>query len=441
MPTYRNKRTGEIITIGEPKAEEQFSATEGMSPLEAGLVSAGRTFMQIGDTLGLTEMDREADARAFSELEGRFPVSTAIGGAAPALALPGGLAAQTAYSAALPILQEGAAGLPGGVAGAGITAGLGAGGRILGRVYNATRGRYGKELASGIIGSDIPGGRIGASLEKQASARAMGAGPRAAMNEANQKTLNRSVAEWVGQTGDTVDVGKVYDDASKLFAEAAEGAGTVNIAGDVIEDIASLQSATAKRLASPSMAPKEAATLRNELAAIQRGSRDFVTRSNASKALRQLDDAMMAAGFDEDALKAGRLLWGKARTLDRGLGVVDDAGNVKPGSLRNAMRQSPLTKTRARRGGLGDQEQRIYSQASDILGQAAEQRTSMTPERLPIDIAGPLGLGALFGPAAGVGAFVAPGVISRGLLGASQEMIDPRLAGAAGRVGGQAAQQ
>lgn len=441
MARYRNKQTGEIIEIGESRQQEEYSATEGMSPLDAGLVSAGRTFYQIGDTLGLLDLNREEDARYAEQLQREFPVATAVGAAAPSLALPGGLAAQVGYSAALPVLQEGAAGLPGGAAGAGITAALGVGSRGLGRVVNALRGRYGKELASGVIASDIPGGRIGAGIERQASARALGAGPRQSINDANQDLINRTTAEWVGQSGSKVDLGQVYDDASRLFKEAAQSAGPVRVGGELVEGVSELGSSTAKRLAKPVMAAEEAATLRNELAAIQRGSRDYITRQNASEALRGLDDAMVQAGFDEDTLKAARLLWGKARTLDRGLGVIDDAGNVSAAKLRNAMKQSPLTKTRARRNKLGQEEKRLFQQAKDIVGQAAEQRTSMTSERLPLDLIAPLGLGISLGPLAGIATLAAPGIASRGLLGRSLEILDPRLAGAVGRSAGQGSQQ
>ena len=119
-------------------------------------------------TLGLTDIgDREEERKRYSQLANEFPIASAIGEAAPALALPGGIAAQTAYSAALPYLQD-AESNPWmqSAAGAGITVGLGVGGRIAGRIYNAGRGKLGKTLESGVVSPDFGEGVGGRMAER-----------------------------------------------------------------------------------------------------------------------------------------------------------------------------------------------------------------------------------------------------------------------------------
>jgi hypothetical protein len=125
-------------------------------PLQAGIVSAGRTLDRLyqggkqmalqvpaafGSTSARSALDEQAKEEAqktaaFAALEKRNPVATTVGGAAPLLAAPilGAGAVGMAGSAALPGLMEygdpserfqrGALGAAGGLAGAGIAKGL-----------------------------------------------------------------------------------------------------------------------------------------------------------------------------------------------------------------------------------------------------------------------------------------------------------------------------
>ena len=455
--TATNSQTGEKVVFDgntwvpaqgatAPEQPGEFSATEGMSPLEAGLVGAGRTMLQIGETLGIRptdpakRFDREDDRSRYSEVAEEFPIASAVGEAAPTLALPGGIAAQVGYSAALPYLQN-----PDqnpwmqSAAGAGITAGLGAGGRIFSRLNAARAGKFGRTTDSGVTATDFGegvGGRMAQQMEQQASSRITGRGPRAAINAKNDELLQQRVASWLGQDG-TPSLSRAYDDVEGLYARAATSGKSVALDEPLKAELESLGINRVTRMVADELDPVALTDVRNTLSRVRAGERGKIAE-NIDDALTQVDDLMVEAGFDPDTLKQARTLYGRWKTLAE-RNVIEEAGeaagSVNAGALRSALRKGKATKGKSQKGRLDPETQQLADTASDVLDTRRAQRTSMTPERLPVEAALGAGAYAVGGLPAAAASFLAPGVISRGLLGqASEGLLTPYVAGAAGRV-------
>ena len=144
MATYINRQTGQTIELpdaGSPD-EPQGNAAQETGPLDAALINAGEAFSKIGETTGLNRLlgvneafnPRDpANQQAMNQLETERPVASIVGKALPYAALPGGIATQTGYSAAVPFLEEGFTddALMQSAAGAGMTRGLDVFGRFL----------------------------------------------------------------------------------------------------------------------------------------------------------------------------------------------------------------------------------------------------------------------------------------------------------------------
>ena len=226
------------------------SAASDVGPLQAGLIAAGRTTDKIvqgvrqaynyatGDDATLAKMaeDEAEKDRLYKPLQEARPISTAIGGAVPMLAIPAGGATGAAFIGRSAL--AGAA--PGLLSYGGIderlkSGAVGAAGGAVGGALGLGAARLLKPAGSGAAGvSDdairaaerlgvrlLPGQRTqNPALQNFENYLARSPGSSGAMQtiqQGNQQALNRAAAKTIGQQGDELSEG--------LFSAARTGIG------------------------------------------------------------------------------------------------------------------------------------------------------------------------------------------------------------------------
>lgn len=400
-----------------------------------------RRWLGAPDAQPETAFEDPGSQAAYAQLEQEFPIATTIGREAPTAFLPGGLPTQVAYSAAIPLMRG--QGVAQSAMDAGVTAGLGGAFRLYQRLANAGVGRFGQETAEGVMKPAFGEGMLGRAAERaeqQASARIAGAGPRAAIERQNQDAINRRVAEWLGQDGPKPDIGEAFNASQRLYRQAGQTARPVKVDADFVEeikdigirDVNKVLRQAAKR--GDDLTPAELESIRNDIAAVVPKMGGDVLGKNAASVLRDVESLMEDAGFDADTLKEARTAYRKWATLSERR-VVDIDGNVSEAKLENAITLGKGTKRAAQKGRLAEEDMALRRMSKDIQDVKKSARTSMTPERSAQDaILSILGYD-LFGLPGAAAAFMAPGIVSRGLLGqAGTDAATPIVAGAAARV-------
>lgn len=385
--------------------------SEGIGPLQAGLIAAGRTTDKIvqgvrqvynkatGDDATLAKMaDEEAEKdRLFKPLQQARPISTAIGGAAPMLAIPAGGATAGAfmarsaaagaapgllsYGSAEDRLKAGAIGGAGGAVGGAIGLGAaralkpaGAGAAGVSDDALAAAKRLGVKLSPGQR-SQNP---AMLNFENYLARSPGSSGAMQARSAANQSAVNRAAAKSIGQGGDEL--------TENLFATAKDGIGrefqrlqdiTAPTVGD--DFLGALAKIDADNIARGSFRSKSVDTLvdkgidlaakgkltgkaykeirtvltNDANAAFKSGD---ATLGQALKTVRaSLDEAAKASlsKADQKAWETTRAQWAAYKSLTKS--NIAEAGSVSPARLAAEVRRGgDGLRTGAKKGELAD---------------------------------------------------------------------------------------
>lgn len=363
--------------------------------MKAGLIAAGRTTDKVvqgvrqmynaatGDTATLEKMaaDEAEKDRLFAPLAKQRPIATAVGGAAPMLAVPAGGATalgfigRSALAGALPnalsygSLEDRAKGAAIGAAGGAVGGGIGLGVARALKPAGATAAGISDDAAAAAerIGVSLSPGQKSQNaaminFENYLAKSPGSSGAMQAKQQAQQSAINRAASNAIGQNSDDLSEG--------VFAAAKKGIGTEferlqsitnpQVGNDFLNALAKIDADNAARGAFKSKsvdtlvdkgidlaaqgkltgkAYKEIRTvLTNDAeAAFKAGD---ATLGQALKTVRKaLDDAAKASlsKAEQDAWDKTRAQWAAYKTLTKS--NVAEAGNVSPARVAADLRR------------------------------------------------------------------------------------------------------
>ena len=231
------------------------------------------------------------------------------------------------------------------------------------------------------------------------------------------------VSRWLGQDGPTPDVPKAFETVSDLYSQAIAPAKPVSITAKTANDLRDAADLSrVNRYIPEDGGVVDPVALKDVGETIRRAASGARSkeRENLLDASDMVSDLMDKAGFDKQIKKQADKLYGRIMTLAERNVVQEageEAGDIALGPLRNAIRKGKATKRASQKGLLDKDTKELTDVVSDILKGRKEQRTSTTPERIGVDLLGPLLLGGSTNPALGAAAFAAPGLLAPGLLG------------------------
>lgn len=443
----------------DPRIAASKMAAKGMGGMEAATISAGRTADKIlsgvkqvqlqglaggeapGIFKGLTpqelqpegakaELDRMAVEQtdkdiAFSGVQRERPISSALGGMAPYLGVPGsaGILAGAGMAGGMEAMQYGT---PEERASRGLlgTATFGAGGMLgkaVGRAIapvapRAISGTQSAALRSGQnLGikprlSEVTGSRFLARMEDMAARTPGGAGIMDDFARGNTQSINRAASQTIGENADELTpsvfaaasdrLGKVFESVKKLPGQPIRITANVgNAADDILrqqskmipqqQDANLIKLAREAKWAAQNKGRIDGETYQLLRSGLSEASFDAsgTNRALYGKLLESVDDAaeesLKASGHGElaSSLRTARAQYSNLKTLERGL--VAEGGNVSPARLGGVLRSKNPGAFREGRGGvLGDiarygesfkplqQGSQTYERqaASDLLG-------------------------------------------------------------------------
>lgn len=203
---FDTAESGEPLTTRQQAMQELAKET---GPIEAGLVSAGQQFYNVGRLVGAVDPADEIEKEAMEALREERPISTAIGDAAPFAAT-----APLVGSASLPVRAVGS-GLVGGTEGAAIQEGLGED-VIEGAAIGGGIG-FGAEILFPVIG------RLGRKIYQRVTGRA----PRGAMLDATGRPT-QELSEALDAADMSFD--DLTQDATEFIGKQKPGAAPEQVA-------------------------------------------------------------------------------------------------------------------------------------------------------------------------------------------------------------------
>lgn len=402
----RLKAAGEDVSWGQPK---QVSGAEYLAkqtgPGEAMLVAAGEKtnsildgltqlyLKSIGDdkALGGLATNVQASKDIYAPLVQERPISTALGSAIPAMAIPGAgsgyLGAMAAgalpellsYGSAEERLAKGAVGAAGGAAGRAI--GSGATNLLKPAGVGVNPNRAAMDAAERIGYRPLAGQATQnpalLNIENYFARTPGSSGIVQGLLRGNQAAVNRAAARSIGQQSDDLSAG-ILDAAEKAIGadfNRLQSVTAPQLGNDFVNSLVRIEQSNAARAsfrdpkidsllekamdlaARGNLSGKAYKEIRSELSgqATKAFKGGDATLGQAVKGVRAaLDDAAekSLSKADQEAWRVAREQWGNWKILTKGL--VAEAGDVSPARVAAQLRNQPGFRTGNTQGPLAD---------------------------------------------------------------------------------------
>lgn len=388
------KVTGAQMRAKETGADEAFLAGAG-SKVNDILNGLTQRYLQLrGDdkALGGLAQNVASEAEPMAALKSERPISTGLGGALPAMAIPGAgagyggamlagaLPELMSYGTGQEVLSRGAVGAAGGAAGRAIGGGIASLLKPAGVGVNTNTAAIeaAKRIGFKPMAGQATQNPAMLNVENYLARSPGSSGIMQALNEANKTALNRAAAKSIGQSADDVGAGTLSAAEKAIGAsyERLQAVTAPKLGDEFVGSLAKIEASNAARgpfrdpaidslldkamdlAAKGNLSGAAYKEIRTELS--NQATKAFkggdATLGKAVKTVRKaLDDAAekSLSKVDQEAWRVAREQWGNWKVLTEGM--VSEAGDVSAARVAAQMRQQgPGFRTGAVQGPLAD---------------------------------------------------------------------------------------